>query len=148
MIKYLQKHDDFEKKKKKGNRPQKLHFHVTYWMFYPFSEGKAVCVLDLGFFGSWPIPTVGGICLGMFKEYGNHVGDWEHMSLYFKVDEYSLNIKNKIFFILKNILKYFFTTIEQYKSKSKKKNCHIIYYFCTFSLLLYNYIIIQFYIHL
>ncbi|XP_043790351.1 uncharacterized protein LOC122713707 [Apis laboriosa] len=80
----LEKHGDFEKKKKKRNRSQKLHFHVTYWMFYPFSEGKAVCVLDLGFFGSWPIPTVGGICLGMFKEYGNHVGDWEHMSLYFK----------------------------------------------------------------
>lgn len=64
---------------------KRVHFHVTYWMFYPFSEGKAVCVLDLGFFGTWPIPTVGGICLGKLKEYGNHVGDWEHMSLYFKV---------------------------------------------------------------
>ena len=63
---------------------------MTYWMFYPFSEGKAVCVLDLGFFGSWPIPTVGGICLGILKEYGNHVGDWEHMSLYFKVGELML----------------------------------------------------------
>lgn len=80
-----QKTADFEKKRNKGNR--KLHFHVTYWMFYPFSEGKAVCVLDLGFFGTWPIPTVGGVCLGILKEYGNHVGDWEHMSLYFKVDE-------------------------------------------------------------
>ena len=67
------------------NRLRKLHFHVTYWMFYPFSEGKALCVLDLGFFGSWPIPSVGGLCLGRLKEYGNHVGDWEHMSLYFKV---------------------------------------------------------------
>ncbi|XP_043266024.1 uncharacterized protein LOC122405393 [Colletes gigas] len=80
----VEKITDFEKKKKKWNRSRKLRFHVTYWMFYPFSEGKAVCVLDLGFFGSWPIPTVGGMCLGMFKEYGNHVGDWEHMSLYFK----------------------------------------------------------------
>lgn len=69
-----------------ANRFRKLHFHVTYWMFYPFSEGKAVCVLDLGFFGSWPIPSVGGVCMGKLKEYGNHVGDWEHMSLYFKVD--------------------------------------------------------------
>ncbi|CAK9795635.1 Vacuolar protein sorting-associated protein 62 [Anthophora plagiata] len=84
----VEKPGDFEKTKKKGNRSRKLHFHVTYWMFYPFSEGKAVCVLDLGFFGSWPIPTVGGICLGMLKEYGNHVGDWEHMSLYFKDASY------------------------------------------------------------
>ncbi|XP_026668405.1 uncharacterized protein LOC108623858 isoform X2 [Ceratina calcarata] len=82
-----EKPGDFEKKKK-ANRSRKLHFHVTYWMFYPFSEGKAVCVLDLGFFGSWPIPTVGGMCLGMLKEYGSHVGDWEHMSLYFKDANY------------------------------------------------------------
>ncbi|XP_034179660.1 uncharacterized protein LOC117604074 isoform X2 [Osmia lignaria lignaria] len=83
-----EKAGDFEMNKKKGNRSRKLHFHVTYWMFYPFSEGKAVCVLDLGFFGSWPIPTVGGMCFGMLKEYGNHVGDWEHMSLYFKDASY------------------------------------------------------------
>ncbi|KAJ8684299.1 hypothetical protein QAD02_020091 [Eretmocerus hayati] len=61
-----------------------MHFHVTYWMFYPFSEGKVVCVLDLGFLGSWPIPSWGGVCLGKLKEYGSHVGDWEHVSLYFK----------------------------------------------------------------
>ncbi|XP_033341958.1 uncharacterized protein LOC117229525 [Megalopta genalis] len=79
---------DFEKTTKKRTRSRKLRFHVTYWMFYPFSEGKAVCVLDLGFFGTWPIPTVGGMCLGMLKEYGNHVGDWEHMSLYFKDANY------------------------------------------------------------
>ena len=72
--------------KMKKQLPQKpLHFHVTYWMFYPFSEGKAVCVLDLGFLGSWPIPSLGGMCLGRLKEYGSHVGDWEHVSLYFKV---------------------------------------------------------------
>lgn len=64
---------------------RQVHFHVTYWMFYPFSEGKTICVLDLGFFGSWPIPTVAGVCVGMLKEYGSHIGDWEHMSLYFKV---------------------------------------------------------------
>jgi len=66
-------------------------FHVTYWMFYPFSEGKTICVLDLGFFGSWPIPTVAGRCIGTLKEYGSHIGDWEHMSLYFKV-KYSIFI--------------------------------------------------------
>ncbi|XP_011312656.1 uncharacterized protein [Fopius arisanus] len=69
-------------------RKKRVHFHVTYWMFYPFSEGKAVCVLDLGFLGTWPIPTVGGVCLGRLKEYGSHVGDWEHMSLYFKGDDH------------------------------------------------------------
>ncbi|KYN13032.1 PREDICTED: uncharacterized protein LOC108766935 [Trachymyrmex cornetzi] len=69
---------------------QKVHFHVTYWMFYPFSEGKTICVLDLGFFGSWPIPTIGGVCIGTLKEYGSHIGDWEHMSLYFKDNEYPL----------------------------------------------------------
>lgn len=45
-----------------------------------------ICVLDLGFFGSWPIPTMGGVCIGTLKEYGSHIGDWEHMSLYFKVN--------------------------------------------------------------
>lgn len=55
-------------------------------MFYPFSEGKTICTLDLGFFGSWPIPTVAGKCVGTLKEYGSHIGDWEHMSLYFKVN--------------------------------------------------------------
>ncbi|XP_046430685.1 uncharacterized protein LOC124184710 [Neodiprion fabricii] len=66
------------------------HFHVTYWMFYPFSEGKTICVLDLGYLGSWPIPLVGGKCFGLFKEYGSHVGDWEHMSLFFKGDDHPL----------------------------------------------------------
>ena len=68
-----------------NHNEKKLHFHVTYWMFYPFSEGKAVCVMDLGFLGSWPIPSLAGTCLGTFKEYGSHVGDWEHVSLYFQV---------------------------------------------------------------
>lgn len=74
----------FEKIRKK-NEHRKVHFHVTYWMFYPFSEGKTICMLDLGFLGSWPVPTVGGVCIGTLKEYGSHIGDWEHMSLYFKV---------------------------------------------------------------
>ncbi|XP_066581581.1 uncharacterized protein [Prorops nasuta] len=90
--------DDFEEERKRRkkekeerkNRFRKLHFHVTYWMFYPFSEGKAVCVLNLGFLGSWPIPTLGGRCLGKLREYGNHVGDWEHVSLYFDGKDYPL----------------------------------------------------------
>lgn len=61
------------------------HFHVTYWMFYPFSQGKSLCTFDMGRFGAWPIPKVNNYCLGNIKEFGNHVGDWEHMSLYFEV---------------------------------------------------------------
>lgn len=62
------------------------HFHVTYWMFYPFSQGKTVCTLNLGPLGPIPIPLVPifNICLGTKKEFGSHVGDWEHMSLFFK----------------------------------------------------------------
>ncbi|EZA47745.1 Putative vacuolar protein sorting-associated protein [Ooceraea biroi] len=78
--------------KKNGHAAEcrQVHFHVTYWMFYPFSEGKTICVLDLGFFGSWPIPTLAGVCVGTLKEYGSHVGDWEHTSLYFKNNEHPL----------------------------------------------------------
>lgn len=66
-----------------GNLP---HFHVSYWMFYPFSQGKTVCTLDLGPLGPIPIPLVPifNICLGTKKEFGSHVGDWEHMSLFFR----------------------------------------------------------------
>uniref|UniRef100_A0AAG5D237 Vacuolar protein sorting-associated protein 62 n=1 Tax=Anopheles atroparvus TaxID=41427 RepID=A0AAG5D237_ANOAO len=60
------------------------HFHVTYWMFYPYSQGKVICTIDLGPFGPWPIPLIFGMCLGTKKEFGSHVGDWEHMSLFFR----------------------------------------------------------------
>lgn len=62
------------------------HFHVTYWMFYPFSQGKTVCTLNLGPLGPIPIPLlpIFNICLGTKKEFGSHVGDWEHMSLFFR----------------------------------------------------------------
>lgn len=62
-----------------------LNFHVTYWMFYPFSQGKSLCTFDMGRFGAWPIPKVNNYCLGNIKEFGSHVGDWEHISLYFEV---------------------------------------------------------------
>jgi len=44
---------------------------VTYSLFYPFNYGKDVCV---------GIDTGSG-CLGEWKTFGNHVGDWEHVSL-------------------------------------------------------------------
>lgn len=61
-----------------------LHFHVTYWMFYPYSQGKQMCTLSLGPLGRLPIPLIFGLCLGTRKDFGSHVGDWEHMTLYFK----------------------------------------------------------------
>lgn len=44
---------------------------VTYAVFFPFNYGKDVCV-GLDQFG---------VCLGEVKTFGNHVGDWEHVSL-------------------------------------------------------------------
>ncbi|XP_012157362.1 uncharacterized protein LOC101454802 isoform X2 [Ceratitis capitata] len=64
----------------KGKMPK---FHVTYWMFYPYSQGKTMCTLSLGPLGSIPFPAVYGFCLGSRKDIGSHIGDWEHMSLYF-----------------------------------------------------------------
>lgn len=59
-------------------------FHVTYWMFYPYSQGKTMCTLKLGPLGHLPIPMIFGMCLGKRKDFGSHIGDWEHMTLYFR----------------------------------------------------------------
>lgn len=47
------------------------------------SQGKSICTVSLGPFGNLPIPQLFGICLGTKKDFGSHVGDWEHMTLYF-----------------------------------------------------------------
>lgn len=88
----------------KGGWP---HFHVTYWMFYPYSQvilvffflflficaefiynfyikGKKICTISLGPLGRLPIPVLFGMCLGTKRDFGSHVGDWEHMSLFFR----------------------------------------------------------------
>jgi len=44
---------------------------ITYSLFYPFNYGKDVC---LGV-------EAGGACIGSWMTFGNHVGDWEHVSL-------------------------------------------------------------------
>ena len=44
---------------------------LTYWFFYPYNQGKTVCV---GF-------LAGGSCVGCKKEFGDHVGDWEHITV-------------------------------------------------------------------
>ncbi|KAH8398891.1 hypothetical protein KR222_010957, partial [Zaprionus bogoriensis] len=67
----------------KGHLPG---FHVTYWMFYPYSQGKTMCTISLGPLGRIPFPAVYGYCLGNRRDIGSHVGDWEHMSLYFNGD--------------------------------------------------------------
>jgi hypothetical protein len=64
--------------------PNLPHFHVSYWMFYPFSQGKTICTLNLGPLGPIPIPLIWNICLGQKKEFGSHVGDWEHFSIVFR----------------------------------------------------------------
>ncbi|WP_205525767.1 discoidin domain-containing protein [Pyxidicoccus trucidator] len=76
-----------------GRRPDQVHVplyvevvqrtsngqptHITdiiYWAFYPYNNGKRVCI---GLYTEW------GGCLGAYSTFGNHVGDWEHMTLRF-----------------------------------------------------------------
>jgi hypothetical protein len=66
------------------NNPSLPHFHVSYWMFYPYSQGKTICTVNLGPLGPIPIPLIWNICLGQKKEFGGHVGDWEHVSIVFR----------------------------------------------------------------
>lgn len=61
------------------------NFHVSYWLFFPFSQGKPICTLDMGVLGPLPLPVFNNRCFGTLKEFGSHVGDWEHMSLMFNV---------------------------------------------------------------
>lgn len=72
------------KKRLKQGKDKIPHFQVTYWMFYPYSQGKTMCSISLGPLGRLPIPLIFGMCLGTRKDFGSHVGDWEHMSLNFK----------------------------------------------------------------
>nr|WP_255653721.1 MULTISPECIES: Vps62-related protein [unclassified Myxococcus] len=47
---------------------------LIYWTFYPYNAGKEVCI---GY-------DTGGGCLGVGKStFGNHVGDWEHLTVRF-----------------------------------------------------------------
>lgn len=45
---------------------------LVYWTFYPYNNGKRVCV-GLYFSG------IG--CVGGYSTFGNHVGDWEHVTI-------------------------------------------------------------------
>ncbi|MFC5799058.1 Vps62-related protein [Streptomyces formicae] len=46
---------------------------IFYWMFYPYNQGKDVCL-------GWD-SSAG--CIGGTKSFGNHVGDWSHLTIRF-----------------------------------------------------------------
>jgi NedA-like, galactose-binding domain/Vacuolar protein sorting-associated protein 62 len=46
---------------------------IIYWTFYPYNNGKRVCI---GWYSPWG-------CVGAYSTFGNHVGDWEHMTVRF-----------------------------------------------------------------
>jgi len=46
---------------------------VFYWFFYPYNQGKQVCI---------GLDTPAG-CAGEYERFGNHVGDWEHIAIRF-----------------------------------------------------------------
>lgn len=46
---------------------------IVYWTFYPYNNGKRVCI---GWFSPWG-------CVGGYSTFGNHVGDWEHFTVRF-----------------------------------------------------------------
>lgn len=54
-----------------------------------------------------PIPVLFGMCLGTKRDFGSHVGDWEHMSLFFRGNKepevYILNIKVKNSYVTKSL---------------------------------------------
>ena len=49
-----------------------------------------MCTVNLGFLGPLPVPRFRNYCLGTVREFGSHVGDWEHMSLNFEVCLYEI----------------------------------------------------------
>ncbi|WP_331730668.1 Vps62-related protein (plasmid) [Kitasatospora sp. NBC_00070] len=50
---------------------------VVYWMFYPYNNGKRVCIGVYTPFG----------CAGGYSTFGNHVGDWEHVTVRYVDDQ-------------------------------------------------------------
>ena len=75
----------------KSSHIEDAPFEITYWLFFPFSQGKEICTISAGAFGPVPFPWLRKACLGKVKRYGDHLGDWEHVTLSFPVS-YSLEI--------------------------------------------------------
>lgn len=75
-----------------------LFFTVTYWAFYPYNQGKKICFLGKKLqvnllsisiiVGKVPALTIFGKCFGHMKTIGSHVGDWEHVTLFFNGNSY------------------------------------------------------------
>ncbi|KAB7507610.1 Vacuolar protein sorting-associated protein 62 [Armadillidium nasatum] len=59
-------------------------FTVTYWMFYPYSQGKQLCTSKFWFVGRVFKPRLRNKCYGDLITLNSHVGDWEHVSIYFE----------------------------------------------------------------
>lgn len=75
--------------------PYEQVYTLTYWMFYPYNRGKKVCTVNLGaFLGHFFKLRVNGLCHGEELTMGNHVGDWEHVSINFKVSK-GINLSNR-----------------------------------------------------
>ncbi|XP_068224026.1 uncharacterized protein [Palaemon carinicauda] len=76
----------FHRKAKQQNKfsEQSQQFSVTYWLFYPYNKGKKICTTTLFFLGRILQPTLGGECYGEEIYMGNHVGDWEHITIKFE----------------------------------------------------------------
>lgn len=62
-------------------------FTITYWFFYPFKRGKRVCTSNIPLLGWILFPRFDGRCLAREVVMEDHVGDWEHLSINFQVDE-------------------------------------------------------------
>lgn len=75
--------------------PEYSHFFVTYWFFFPYNEGKEICSLRLGKSKAVPMLNIFKKCLGKVVRFGNHVGDWEHMTLQVKVCYKQFSSQNK-----------------------------------------------------
>lgn len=69
----------------KSSHIEDAPFEITYWLFFPFSQGKEICTISAGAFGPVPFPWLRKACLGKVKRYGDHLGDWEHVTLSFPV---------------------------------------------------------------
>lgn len=85
-------------------------------MFYPFNEGKDAC-----FLGKVPAPLIFSKCLGHYRKIGNHIGDWEHMSLSFSGSSYP----DKLFLAVHDAGAYYdydrATNLFKFQSKAKRK---------------------------